>query len=556
MAEELKPFNLFNFKDYAVNSLKIRDKNSSIIPFKFNQAQIKLDNLIESLIKKKIPIRIVILKARQMGFSTYTEGRLLHKTITTPNFKTGIITHKDEATTNLFNMSKRYYDNLPDILKPTIKASNAKELIFNTKDGKGLDSSIKCMTAGSSGVGRSDTFNALHLSELAFWEGNVNDTYVGLMQSVPYTSNSMVIVESTANGYNFFKDFWDKANNNDENWNGFYPLFFPWFEEPTYRLPYNGFLLSKEEIDLKVRFNLDNEQIAWRRYAINNLCGGEIEKFHQEYPSTPEEAFISTGRTVFPKDLISIVLSLVRKNQEKKHIRFNYVYLDNRIDEIEVEEDKTEKPIITIFEEPKEFCPYVIGVDTAGEGDDYFVAQVLDNTTAKQVAILRMKDDELYFIQQLYCLGLYYNNALIGIETNLSSYPTKKLEELEYDNQYIRVRDDTIGERITQSYGFRTTSRTKPLILSNYKNMFKETPTFIRDETTLKEMLVFVEEDGKMGALTGYHDDCVMAMAIALHLFTTDQQDHNYSEKNEKRIKQKTFFDDIDYKEEGYLKWD
>ena len=301
MNQELKPFDIFNFREYAENCLKIRNKNAELVPFKLNAAQLKLDNLIERLQKEKKPVRIVILKARQMGFSTYTEARIIYRAVTERNFKCGIITHREDATTNLFNMSKRYYDNLPQALKPEIKASNAKELIFNNKQGTGLDSSIKCMTAGASGVGRSDTYNAIHESELAFWEGNPKEIMVGLTQAVPNSPNSMIIIESTANGYNFFKEIWDKANANDDEWNGYYPIFFPWYDEPSYRMKYNGFTLTKEEIELKVRFKLDNEQIAWRRYTINNTCFGDVEQFHQEYPSYPEEAFISTGRTVFNK---------------------------------------------------------------------------------------------------------------------------------------------------------------------------------------------------------------------------------------------------------------
>lgn len=558
---ETKAFDILNFHDYAENALKIRTKDSKIVPFAFNTAQLKLDNLIEKLKKEKIPIRIVILKARQLGFSTYTEGKLFHKTVTTPHYKTGIITHKDEATANLFNMSKRYYDYLPDFLKPTILTSNVKEIVFNNKQNTGLDSSFKCMTAGSPGVGRSDTYNGLHLSELAFWEGNVKETYVGLMQSVPNTEDSIVIVESTANGYNFFKDFWDSANkeHSDPSWNGFYPIFFPWYEEPTYRNKYNGFILTKEEIDLKIRFNLDNEQIAWRRYAITQLCGGDINLFHQEYPATPEEAFIATGRTVFPKSKVINRIDDIQK-VKYEYALFEYDKSEYEITNINVKfVNEDDSPTFKIFEKPKSLCPYVIGVDTAGEGEDYNVAQVLDNTCGRQVAIMRMKDDEDFFIHQLYCLGLYYNNALIGVETNLSTYHVKKLEELGYDNQYIRIREDTIGGKLTQSYGFRTTTSTKPFIISNYKNMFRETPELFMDKTTLLEMLTFIDFKGKMNAMEGYHDDCVMSMAIALYLFTTDQQEHVYSEKQESTIRQRSIFDDFNNDQDGkehYLRWD
>ena len=194
-----------NTKKYIEEYLIIRDKNSKLIKFKFNKAQQKLYDTIKALKEQGKPVRIIILKARQMGFSTMTEAILFKETATKSNINTGRITHKEDSTTNLFNMNKLFYDKLPVPLQPNQKYSNAKEIIFDRKDGQGLKSKIKCMTAGGKGVGRSDTYNNLHLSELAFWEGDKKYTYGGLRQSVPYTSNSIVVVDSTTNNYEFFK---------------------------------------------------------------------------------------------------------------------------------------------------------------------------------------------------------------------------------------------------------------------------------------------------------------------------------------------------------------
>ena len=147
-----------NTKKYIEEYIKIRDKESKIIDFKLNTPQQKLYDIIKKQKNQGKPVRIIILKARQMGFSTLTEAIIFKDTATKSNVNSGIITHKEDATTNLFNMSKRMYDNLPVPLQPEIRNSNAKELLFNRKDGTGLGSKIKCMTAGSGGVGRSDTF--------------------------------------------------------------------------------------------------------------------------------------------------------------------------------------------------------------------------------------------------------------------------------------------------------------------------------------------------------------------------------------------------------------
>ena len=194
-----------NTKKYIEEYVKIRDKNSNIIPLIFNEPQLKYYNTIKELKKQGKPVRIIILKARQMGFSTATEAIFFKETATKTNVNTAIVAHKEDSTTNLFNMSKLMYNQLPEVLKPEKKNSNAKELVFNNKDGTGLNSKIKCMTAGGDGVGRSDTINNLHLSELAFWQGDKKQTLLGLLQAVPNTPNTMIVIESTANGFEYFK---------------------------------------------------------------------------------------------------------------------------------------------------------------------------------------------------------------------------------------------------------------------------------------------------------------------------------------------------------------
>ena len=177
------------------------DKKSKIIPLKFNEPQLQYYNIIKQLKEQNKPVRIIILKARQMGFSTATEAIFFKETVTKSNIHTAIVAHKEDSTTNLFNMSKLMYNELPDAIKPEKKASNAKELVFNNKYGTGLNSKIKCMTAGGEGIGRSDTINNLHLSELAFWTGDKKETLTGLLQAVPNTPDTMIVIESTANGF-------------------------------------------------------------------------------------------------------------------------------------------------------------------------------------------------------------------------------------------------------------------------------------------------------------------------------------------------------------------
>lgn len=499
-----------NRKDYIEKFIKIVDKNNRLIDLKFNYAQQKLYDTIKELRENKKPIRIIILKARQLGLSTATESILFTNTVLGFNIKTGIITHKSDATSNLFNMSKLMYQNLPKKLRPNLFKDNQNCLTFNNEDGTGLNSEIKCMTAGASGVGRSTTFTQLHMSEYAFWPGNKKETFLGLIQTVPNTPESIVIIESTPNGFDDFKDKWDSAVNGNSD---FVPLFFPWFDNPDYRMNYDGFELTEEEVELKNLYNLDNEQISWRRWCIRNNCSEDIDQFKQEYPSNPEEAFLSTGKCIFDK--IKVINRFQEVREPIKQGYFEYKYDGNTIIKYTFVESKA-KNYIKIYEDVKEGYPYVLGGDTAGIGKDSFAGDIINNNTGNQCATLELELDETEYTMQMFCLGMYYNEALICIETNYSTYPVKKLWEMNYTNQYIREVDEGINVRQQDKLGFNTNRATRPVIIAEIVEFVKDCINLINDKNLLKQMLYFVKrDDGKQAAEDGYHDDRVMSFAIA-----------------------------------------
>ena len=497
-----------NTKQYIEKYIKIRDKAGKIIDFKLNKPQQKLYNVIKEQKQQNKPVRIIILKARQMGFSTLSESILFKETTTKFNVNTGIITHQDDATTNLFNMSKLMYENLPDVMKPSIKASNAKELIFNNDIGTGLNSKIRCMTAGSSGVGRSYTYTNLHISELAFWPGDKKETMTGLLQAVPNLPGTMIIIESTANGFEYFKEMWDKAVSGE---NDFVPLFVGWNELDEYQMNYTGFELTSEERKLQEDFNLTLEQLTWRRWCIKNNCGGDIEQFKQEYPITPEEAFISTGSCFFNKE---IIINRINKLKNIKPLRigfFSYQLNGNDISDIAWEDD--EKGYIKIYK---------------------YVEEGIDNSDGNQAATLKKDLDEDEYARQMYCLGIYYNEALIGIENNYSTYPTKKLKEYNYPNIYLRELEDNISEKVQDKYGFVTNKATRPIILSILKEVFRDNIWWINDIDTLREALVFiVNEKGRPEAQPGEHDDLIIGLAITYYIRTQQRFTVEKIEKEE-----------------------
>lgn len=538
-----------NTKAYIENYIKIRDKKNNIVPLVFNEPQLKYYNVIKSMYQQRKPIRIIILKARQMGFSTETEAVIFKNVVTHHNYNAGIVAHKEDSTANLFDMSKRMLEYLPEDIKPERKKSNAKELVFNNEQGTGLDSRMKVMTAGGKGIGRSDTFTALHLSELAFWEGDKKATMTGLLQAVPNTPDSMIIIESTANGYEYFKEMWDSAVAGE---NDFYPLFIGWNELKEYSMPYTGFDLTQEEKDLQKQYNLTLEQLTWRRWCIKNNCSNDINQFKQEYPICPEEAFLSTGNCYFNKE--NIINRINTAPESLVRGKFTCYYDGIRIrNQKFLEQDDGN---IKIYEYPQKRVPYVLGGDTAGEGSDFFTAHVINNITGKQVAVLKQQYNEIEYVKQVYCLGMFYNCALVGLENNFSTYPTQKLAELNYPNQFVRKKEDQYNNKYEKSYGFKTTTITRPYILGQLQEIVHDNIDVIQDKDTLREMLTFIVNDkGRAEAEEGYHDDLVMALAIAYYI--REQQDYKKAERDSKYkdIQEqidKIFGEDINKIEEDY----
>ena len=523
----------FSLWDYITHLLKIQTKDGRLEVLKPNAPQTKLYNVFKDHYNQDVPCKAIILKARQMGFSTMTEAILSSVTMTTPYTNTLIVAHDTDATNNIYNMARRYYDNLPVGWKPMLKYNNAKMLNFENPstdreeraNHPGLHSMIRVATAGHGGIGRSSTFQYMHLSELAFWpeqDGQtVQDQLTGLLQTLPQHGQSLLVIESTANGYNYFKTLWDQAVNGDSD---FIPLFFPWYEMPEYTLPYHGETLTPDEELEKKKYNLSNEQIMWRRYAISTLCGGDINQFRQEYPGNPEEAFILTGSPFFNTSAIN------KRIAELKPPIIKGMFSDTGKFYEDVE-GYTE-----IWEDPVKDHVYVIGCDTAGEGSDYFVSYVLDKTAdGEQVAKYRAKSDEKLFVTQMYWLGMYYNMAMLAPETNFSTYVVMKLQEMGYPNLYVRETADTYKLSFQKKFGFRTTSITRPLLLDMLKEVVNEHADKINDSAFFSECMSFQKDDnGKPQATTGAHDDCVMAMGIAYYCMPQARGMFSDTEESEK----------------------
>lgn len=505
---------------YIEKNLCIRTKDSRIVPLKFNAAQVRLYETLQRQHKAGKPMRVIILKARQLGFSTLAEALIFYQTAKRKNVNSLIVAHREDSTANLFKMSKLFYERLPEPERPLAKNSNARELVFENPErdaakkarNPGLMSRIRCNTAGGEGIGRSDTLHNVHASEFAFWRGDKTATWLGIMQAVPAEKNTMVIVESTANGFDEFHRMWEAAVRGE---NDFEPLFFPWFENADYRMKVPpGTQWNPVEAAMAEEYGLDEEQLQWRRWCIKNNCAGDERLFKQEYPSCPDEAFLTSGQRVFNNEQVAARRLHAPKPVMQGEFEYSLGEDPTKIRDIRW----VEKPggIIKIYEAPRSRRPYVIGGDTAGTGSDWFTGQVLDNTDGRQVAVLRHQFDEDVYARQMYCLGRYYNDALLAVETNYSTYPVKMLSLMGYPRLYVRELPDNFKGALRQAYGFETTSRTRPVIIAELVAAFREAPEIVCDGDTLGEMLCFqYNADRRPEAMPGEHDDLVMALAIA-----------------------------------------
>jgi hypothetical protein len=522
---------------YIENFLKIRDKRAQIIPFTLNPAQKRVLDIMRRDEEAGIPKRYIVLKARQMGLSTLFEGLIFQDTSTHENKNSLIIAHEEAASSNLFNMSKLYYEYLPDLLKPMKKYANGKVLQFEnptSDDGEkaknpGLRSKISIATAGAGEVGRSSTVHNLHASEVAFFP-DAKTTMLGLLQAVPDQPNTMVVMESTANGVgDWFHDMWMKAERGE---NEFTPIFLPWFIQPEYTRQFrseaekeqfkaevstiskdaNGANLRTYEWELKEKFDLTWEQLNWRKYTIQNKCQGDELLFLQEYPSTPEEAFISSGRPKFS-------IKALRKYQTITKPAERRGYLIEGEEGLKFLDD--DKGYISIWREPEPDMFYAIGADVA-EGlveGDYSSAYVGNNEFDLVAKWHGHIDPDLYGTE-LVKLAKYYNNAYLGVESNnhgLTTLTTIKKEE--YWNVFFSKNYDKIADTMTQKLGWQTTIRTKPLMIDKLAQFVREHYLGIYDDELVGEMFTYIIEDnGKTNAQVGCHDDMVMSCAILLQL--------------------------------------
>lgn len=278
-----------DFEYYAPRCLKIIDKSGDLVPFELNKAQLYVHYRIEKQLREKGRVRVLVLKGRQQGISTYVQGRFMHK----QSFRKGrtayVLTHLADSTDTLFNMTKLMHESLPPFVQPSVGRSNDKELVFDL-----LKSRYSVATAGSKQVGRGKAIQLFHGSEVGFWP-NPDTIWPGLGQAISKMNDTEIILESTANGVGGdFHTRWRMAERGESEYEA---IFVPWFWQDEYtETPPRDFMATDEEEELRHLFGLNDGQLYFRRRKIADDFKGDETRFQQEYPNTAAEAFVAAKR--------------------------------------------------------------------------------------------------------------------------------------------------------------------------------------------------------------------------------------------------------------------
>jgi hypothetical protein len=500
-----------------ISQLTILDKNVRLKKLELNWAQREYMNIVQHQFETTGVVRLIVLKARQLGLSTLTEACAYTLSFIFDHYSSLIVAHEADASRNLLKMTKRYDQYAPWKDLYTLKHNTRNDLEWEE-----TKSSIKVSTAGKktqAGVGRSSTNHFIHASEVAFWP-DAEVVWNGLSQTVPRSPGTFVCFESTANGTgNFFHHMWEEAEAGE---NDYFPLFLPWWRHPEYTADHANLPLyplghlddaENELIALLKTNGTDDEshqRIIWRRWATKNLCNNDNLQFMQEYPATAEEAFISSGMNVFPHESL--------KNCFERAAGFTgYLFRDGS--EITFKADPHGP--LKLFLKPSPGAHYVIGGDpTRTTRGDYACAQIINRDTKEQVGIWRGKTSPGTFGEELYKLGRFFNDALMVTEIQGPGTTTLgMLMGLDYPNLYRRVRNDKTRQAADKPYGWSTTTLSKELAIGWLLQHIVNTELTIHDHHTFMEMRDYVTLDrGGYGPADEHngHDDTVMSLAIAL----------------------------------------
>lgn len=520
-----------------MRSLKVADRDTNQLVLLDKHMTWPQKVLLQSVaddINSDKPVRYIILKARQIGMSTMIEGLMFMFSVLIPRMNGKVVSHESDSNEHLLRITKTYFENFWGanwILTPDSYAANK----LGWKEN---GSRVSVATAKNKEAARSQTVRFIHGSEVAFWPDPGSLT-MSLFNTLPRQPLTFFFLESTANGVgDYFHTTWKAAKEGEVEYK---PLFFAWWQHPNYRASRIGqsHLLSSPFIPrgdeekfvtkyLKTR-GLDDYQVhdrmLWRRSILATECAGDVEKLHQEYPLTDDEAFVSTGRNVFKIDMLRAVYAPMVPEVGKLITRPN-----GRIEFL----PDPDGPL-KVYRRPaqdRRWGQYLIGGDPAfgGVAGDYSCAQIFNRQSWEQCAVFRARLDAASLGEEMVKLGKWYNDAMLAPEANKGGgAAVAVLKTRGYPNIYIHQSPGNIKGMLATNYGWVTNPQTKSEAIGNLQKALYDAAQpaalqrglgiRIHDKATFTELKGYVILDGnKYGNSAGEvdHDDLVMATAICL----------------------------------------
>jgi len=434
-------------------------------------------NAVQRAFERRRGGRNIVLKALQMGLTTWAAARFFLKTITRPGTLTLEVAHTQEAAEEIFQIVHRFVDWLPEVLREgplRTSRANVRQIVFPE-----MDAEYRVVSAGDRNAGRGLTVQNLHCSELARWPGDPAETLAGLRASM--APGAELILESTPDGVGgCFHEEWQKAGET-----GMVRHFFPWWMERRYRAgAVDEASLTAEELDLAERKRLDLEQIGYRRQIRADFRG----LARQEYAEDEESCFLASGNSVFELAAIEARLATAPEPAERR--------LNGELE---------------VWLPPLKGKEYLVAVDPAGGGSegDYSAAQVLEMETGLQCAEFAGHVGGLELVRLVTKLAAEYNQAWLVVERN--NHGSGVLALAETVCKYAPIY------RQAGQTGWLTTSLSRPAMLGQLGAGLVEQPERFQSRKLLGECRSFVRlPNGSTGAQAGMHDDRVMAMAIGL----------------------------------------
>lgn len=553
--------------------VQIADEAGQTLPFRPRWGQLELYRRMDEQRASGSAIRVVSLKSRKVGISTAVQLMGVQRATQIENHGVFTVAHDAKTARVLHSIAWKAYSSLPndpEVKPPTVSYRTGPPGFIHfgepsraaqAKGDLGINSIIETDTAREAEAGRGFTIHTLHCSEVAFYP-DVRRKLLGLQNAVADDIDTAIALESTASGHNEFKKIWDDAESGRSD---YIAVFIPWWRDPVCT---RGFVSEEDRADfissigmedseeerLVEQFGVTPEQLHWRRWAIRNKTGGDLQSFKAEYPSSPEEAFVATGAMVFSGLYVSRALDATRDTDELAEqglLKAGGTRMQaGRAGRLEVPSSPLWVPreatgfgprhaFWRVWEHPQKkglagpggeaFSAdgqYVAVLDPAdpNEAEGINAAhglQVIDHKTRMQVAELESFIDADLVAIQLYLAAIYWNNAILAVEVT-GGYGASIIRRIYHDYGYnfVYFRRQLLGrkERLEERLGWDTNRQSKGLLEDGMSEALREGSHGLRSHRTAKQLTTFVRLPRRTGPQHGYRADLLMAYMIGQHI--------------------------------------